>query len=85
MRVLLEALLCLALWSIGDLEAITTETNVDLLEPTVIRSPAMAADAEDGFGWAAIFHQIERVVQGDSMDEAINKTRYHWYAALELQ
>ena len=66
------ALLCLVFWSA---KAITTETNVDTLEPTVIRSPAAANDSEDGFGWAVLLHQIEPLLEGDSMNTALMKTR----------
>ena len=56
------------------IEAITTETNVDTLKPTVIRSPAVS-DPEDGFGWTALFHEVEVVQETDTMDEALRKTR----------
>lgn len=71
-----RAVFCVLLWVDHEAEAITTATNVDISEPTVIRSPAIADDPEDGFGWAAIFHQIEPVLRSDSMDEAIRKTRF---------
>lgn len=57
-------------------ETVTTESNVDILEPSLIRSPAMSQDPDDGFGWAAILHQTEPVQRGDSISEAIRKTRF---------
>ena len=36
----------------------TIQTNVDIEEPTVIRSPA-TTDREDGFGWSAVFHEVD--------------------------
>ena len=62
-------------WEISTLQAVTTEANVDTLEPTVIRSPAMTVDRDDGFGWAAILHQIAPVSANDSMSVALSKTR----------
>lgn len=79
-KMFVEALLCV-LCGIGGFDAVTTETNVDTLEPTLIRSPALS-DTDDGFGWAAIFHQIEPVLQSDSMDEALLKTRCPCYGLI---
>ena len=56
----------------GILEA---QHNVNTEEPIVIRSPA-EADPDDGFGWAVIFHQIEPVLETDSINEVLRKTRY---------
>lgn len=67
--------LYLYLWLIvNGLEA--APLNLDTAEPVVIRSPALEVDSEDGFGWAAILHQVEQVGTGDSMDEALRKTRW---------
>ena len=49
--------------------------NVDTLEPRVIRSPAMNVDLGDGFGWTALLHQTEVLQEGDTMAEALRKTR----------
>jgi hypothetical protein len=54
---------------------VRAQANVDLVEPILIRSPARG-DPEDGFGWAAILHQVEQASSSDSIDEAIRKTRY---------
>lgn len=67
-------ILCL-FWSNG-LEAAFTETNIDTLEPSVIQSPALSTDPDDGFGWAAVFHQVETVLNSDSMEESLRKTKY---------
>ena len=58
------------------LEAISTQTNVDTEEPTIIRSPALGTDRDDGFGWTAVLHQMEEVMSTDSLSEALRKTRY---------
>lgn len=71
---LLGAALCVSFWA--QVETTPTETNVDILEPLVIRSPARSVDPDDGFGWATIFHQVVPVLMSDSMDEAIRKTRF---------
>ena len=42
------------LWAL--LGAVTIQTNVDVEEPSVIRSPALGKD--DGFGWAPVFHEL---------------------------
>ena len=39
------------------LGAVTIQTNVDIEEPSVIRSPDVGRD--DGFGWTAVFHDIQ--------------------------
>ena len=68
-----QVFLCI-FWTAG-FEAIPTESNVDTLEPTVIRSPALGVDPEDGFGWATTFHQVEEVQNGDTMSDVLRKTR----------
>ena len=70
MRAFSTILIAILLWNV--LEA---QHNVDTEEPIVIRSPA-EADPDDGFGWAAIFHQIEPVLETDSINEVLRKTRY---------
>lgn len=70
--VVLVVLLCAVFGS----AAATTDTNLDTLEPTVIRSPARSVDPDDGFGWAAIFHQIEPILEEDGMEQTLLKTRY---------
>ncbi len=68
----LTIVLCVLLWP--TIEA-ATETNVDTLEPMVIRSPARSVDPEDGFGWTAVLHQVELLQEEDTIDEAFRKTR----------
>ena len=55
------------------LGAVTIQTNVDTEEPTVIRSPAR--NSGDGFGWSAVFHEMEQVVPGDDVNDVLRKTR----------
>ncbi len=57
-------------------EATVTQNNIDTVEPSVIRSPSRNINPDDGFGWAAIFHQVEAVSDTDSMEEVLRKTRY---------
>ena len=57
-------------------EVVLSVGNVDVLEPLLIRSPASAADPGDGFGWTAVFHELEPVSNGDSTSEVLRKTRY---------
>ncbi len=71
-------LLVLASWCLlwEELEATITQNNIDTVEPSVIRSPSRSINPDDGFGWAAIFHQVEAVSDTDSMEEVLRKTRY---------
>jgi hypothetical protein len=57
------------------LEAATVQTNVDIEEPSVIRSPARNHDKGDGFGWSAVFHEIEEVMPMDGVSQVLSKTR----------
>ena len=76
-RALRLQLLCsLYLWVTGSEAAL----NLDTIEPVLIRSPALEVDSEDAFGWAVILHQVEQVETGNTMDEALRKTR--WIARL---
>lgn len=69
-RVLVVEFFICTIWTAG-YEAF----NIDIIEPIVRRSPALDVDMQDGFGWAAIFHQTEKVLPNDSIDEALKKTR----------
>lgn len=62
----------LLLYTIARSQAID---NIDILEPIIRRSPARSVSADDGFGWAVVFHQIEDVFPNDTIAESIRKTR----------
>ena len=64
--------LLVLLWAVVRIAA---TTNLDTLEPAVIQSPARSTDTNDGFGWAAIFHQIEPILEEDGMEQTLLKTR----------
>ena len=69
----LQLVVCVLLWS--PVKTATTERNVDIMKPIVIRSPAASLDLDDGFGWAAILHQTEPLLEDDTMTQALTKTR----------
>ena len=51
------------------------QKNIYANEPIIIRSPA-TTDREDGFGWSAVFHQLEEIRAGDGTTDALRKIRY---------
>ena len=54
-----------------------SRNNIDVLEPLVRKSPATVIDGpNDLFGWATVLHQVEAVQPGDSLSQAISKTRF---------
>lgn len=55
--------------------ALSPLNNIDTLEPIVRRSPALSNQVSDLFGWAAILHQIEASTSGDTLTQAVDKTR----------
>jgi len=66
---------CAALAFVALCRTVLSVGNVDVLEPLLIRSPASAADPKDGFGWTAVFHELEPVARTDSTSEVLRKTR----------
>ena len=55
------------------LEAIPTQTNVDVQEPSVRISPDGSAD--DAFGWSAILHHFTPPDESDDMSQALGRIR----------
>ena len=55
------------------LEAIPTQTNVDVQEPSVRISPDDNAD--DAFGWSAILHHLSPPDESDDMSQALGRIR----------
>ena len=58
-----------------------SQSNIDMREPILRRSPGMLNEThfnthgDDLFGFAFAFHEIEEIMPGDGVEVAASKTR----------